>query len=88
MFNAADDRDLLDLYIAELRNEPVLSSEEQKELARKMLRARTDATREKARSELIRANLRLTPAERIMQADRLRAEMLQMREHARRIESR
>ena len=58
MFNAADDRDLLDLYIAELRNEPVLSAEEQKELARKMLRARTDATREKARSELIRANLR------------------------------
>ena len=32
----AEDRDLLDLYIDELRGEPVLSAEEQKALARVM----------------------------------------------------
>lgn len=53
-----DDRDLLDLYIEELRGEPVLSAQEQKELARAMRRATSDDVREQARSELIRANLR------------------------------
>lgn len=53
-----DDRDLLDLYIEELRGEPVLTAQAQKELARDMRRARTDEIRERARSELIRANLR------------------------------
>jgi RNA polymerase primary sigma factor len=58
MYVAADDRDLLDLYIEELRGEPVLSAQEQKALARTM-RAATDAElREAARSKLIRANLR------------------------------
>src|SRR4051812_46223457 len=58
MYNAADDRDLLDLYIEELRGEPVLKANEQKELARTMRRATNDDSREAARSELIRANLR------------------------------
>ena len=58
MYVVADDRDLLDLYIEELRGEPVLSAQEQKALARTM-RAATDAElREAARSKLIRANLR------------------------------
>src|SRR5437868_1144686 len=59
MFNAADDRDLLDLYIDELRGEPVLTADQQKELARDMRRAKTDDVREAARSKLIRANLSL-----------------------------
>lgn len=54
----AEDRDLLDLYIDELRGEPVLSAEEQKALARVMRGARTVDGREAARSKLIRANLR------------------------------
>lgn len=54
----AEDRDLLDLYIDELRDEPVLSAEEQKALARVMRAARTVDAREEARSKLIRANLR------------------------------
>ena len=58
MYTTNDDRDLLDLYIAELRSEPVLTAQQQKELARAMRRATTDAVREEARSELIRANLR------------------------------
>src|ERR1051325_8607173 len=58
MFTAADDRDLLDLYIEELRHEPVLSSQAQKDLARVMRAAKTTDQREEARSELIRANLR------------------------------
>ena len=58
MYVAGDDRDLLDLYIEELRGEPVLSAEEQKELARAMRAATSDDQREAARSELIRANLR------------------------------
>jgi RNA polymerase primary sigma factor len=58
MYVAADDRDLLDLYIEELRGEPVLSAQEQKELARAMRAATNDDQREAARSELIRANLR------------------------------
>ena len=58
MYVAGDDRDLLDLYIEELRGEPVLSAEEQKELARAMRAATRDDQREAARSELIRANLR------------------------------
>ena len=58
MYVAADDRDLLDLYIEELRGEPVLSAQEQKELARAMRAATNDEQREAARSELIRANLR------------------------------
>jgi hypothetical protein len=37
---------------------------------------------------LIRQNLRLSPRERILQADRIRAGMLHLREHARRIEPR
>jgi RNA polymerase primary sigma factor len=53
-----DDRDLLDLYIEELRGEPVLSAQQQKDLARKMRAAKNDEAREAARSELIRANLR------------------------------
>jgi RNA polymerase primary sigma factor len=58
MFVASDDRDLLDLYIDELRGEPVLSAQEQKALARVMRGATNDDQREAARSELIRANLR------------------------------
>src|ERR1051326_5088337 len=58
MFVAGDDKDLLDLYIDELRGEPVLSANAQKELAREMRRATSDEAREAARSELIRANLR------------------------------
>jgi RNA polymerase primary sigma factor len=58
MYTAGDDRDLLDLYIEELRDEPVLSSQAQKELARAMRAATNDDARETARSELIRANLR------------------------------
>ena len=58
MYTTNDDRDLLDLYIAELRSEPVLNANQQKELARAMRRAKNDEEREQARSELIRANLR------------------------------
>lgn len=58
MYTTNDDRDLLDLYIAELRGEPVLKAQQQKDLARTMRAAKTDAAREEARSELIRANLR------------------------------
>ena len=58
MYTTNDDRDLLDLYIAELRGEPVLTAQQQKDLARTMRRATNDAAREDARSELIRANLR------------------------------
>lgn len=58
MYTTSDDRDLLDLYIEELRGEPVLTAQQQKELARAMRRATTDDAREQARSELIRANLR------------------------------
>jgi RNA polymerase primary sigma factor len=58
MYTMSDDRDLLDLYIEELRGEPVLTAQQQKELARAMRRATTDDAREQARSELIRANLR------------------------------
>jgi RNA polymerase primary sigma factor len=58
MFTAADDRDLLDLYIEELRDEPVLSAQAQKDLARAMRAAKNDEKREALRSELIRANLR------------------------------
>ena len=58
MYTTSDDRDLLDLYIEELRGEPVLTAQQQKELARAMRRATNDDARETARSELIRANLR------------------------------
>ena len=58
MYSTSDDRDLLDLYIEELRGEPVLTALQQKELARAMRRATNDEAREQARSELIRANLR------------------------------
>jgi len=58
MYTTSDDRDLLDLYIEELRGEPVLTALQQKELARAMRRATNDEAREQARSELIRANLR------------------------------
>jgi RNA polymerase primary sigma factor len=58
MYTTNDDRDLLDLYIAELRGEPVLTAQQQKDLARTMRAATTDEVRERARSELIRANLR------------------------------
>ncbi len=58
MYMTGDDRDLLDLYIEELRSEPVLNAQQQKDLARQMRRATNDETREEARSELIRANLR------------------------------
>src|SRR3954462_2867380 len=58
MYSTGDDRDLLDLYIEELRGEPVLTALQQKELAREMRRAKNDDAREEARSELIRANLR------------------------------
>jgi len=58
MYTTNDDRDLLDLYIDELRGEPVLNAQQQKDLARQMRRAKNDAERERARSELIRANLR------------------------------
>ena len=58
MYVAADDRDLLDLYIEELRGEPVLSAQEQKALARTMRAATNAELREAARSKLIRANLR------------------------------
>ncbi|HET7373288.1 MAG TPA: RNA polymerase sigma factor RpoD/SigA [Gemmatimonadaceae bacterium] len=58
MYTTSDDRDLLDLYIEELRGEPVLTALQQKELARAMRRATNDEAREHARSELIRANLR------------------------------
>ena len=53
-----DDRDLLDLYIEELRGEPVLNAQQQKDLARKMRAAKNEDARETLRSELIRANLR------------------------------
>lgn len=58
MYTTNDDRDLLDLYIAELRAEPVLKAQQQKDLARVMRLAKTDDEREAARSKLIRANLR------------------------------
>src|SRR5215813_3659443 len=58
MYTTNDDRDLLDLYIAELRGEPVLTAQQQKDLARTMRGATTDDVRESARDELIRANLR------------------------------
>jgi RNA polymerase primary sigma factor len=58
MYNASDDRDLLDLYIEELRHEPVRSAEEQKNLARKMRSTADQDIHDQARSELIRANLR------------------------------
>lgn len=58
MYSTNDDRDLLDLYIDELRGEPVLTAQQQKDLARQMRRATSDDMRERARSELIRANLR------------------------------
>jgi RNA polymerase primary sigma factor len=58
MFPTSNDRDLLDLYIEELRGEPVLKANEQKDLARQMRRATSDEERDAARSELIRANLR------------------------------
>ena len=58
MYSAGDDKDLLDLYIEELRHEPVMKADEQKELARAMRRARDEESREQMRSKLIRANLR------------------------------
>src|ERR1041384_3641965 len=58
MYTTGDDCDLLDLYIEELRSEPVLNAQQQKDLARVMRAAKTDEAREDARSELIRANLR------------------------------
>ncbi len=58
MYTTNDDRDLLDLYIEELRGEPVLSATQQKDLARTMRKTTSTETREEARSELIRANLR------------------------------
>lgn len=58
MYSTNDDRDLLDLYIEELRGEPVLTAQQQKDLARTMRGATNDGVREEARSELIRANLR------------------------------
>jgi len=58
MYSAGDDKDLLDLYIEELRHEPVMKADEQKELARAMRRARDEEAREVMRSKLIRANLR------------------------------
>ena len=58
MYTTNNDRDLLDLYIEELRGEPVLNAQQQKDLARAMRRATNDEARERARSELIRANLR------------------------------
>lgn len=58
MYSTNDDRDLLDLYIDELRGEPVLTAQEQKDLARQMRRAAAGESYEQARSKLIRANLR------------------------------
>src|ERR1043166_6261886 len=58
MYTTRADRDLLDLCIDELRGEPVLNAQQQKELARQMRRAKNDDERDAARSELIRANLR------------------------------
>jgi RNA polymerase primary sigma factor len=58
MYSTNDDRDLLDLYIDELRGEPVLTAQEQKDLARQMRRASAGDAFEQARSRLIRANLR------------------------------
>jgi len=58
MYSTNDDRDLLDLYIDELRGEPVLTAQEQKDLARQMRRAAAGDAFEQARSKLIRANLR------------------------------
>jgi RNA polymerase primary sigma factor len=58
MYSTNDDRDLLDLYIDELRGEPVLTAQEQKDLARQMRRATSDEAVEQLRSKLIRANLR------------------------------
>ena len=57
--NAAPERDLLDVYIAELSRSPVLSAPEQKALARRLRDARlAGPEREAAREALIRANLR------------------------------
>jgi RNA polymerase primary sigma factor len=58
MYTTNDYRDLLDLYIDELRGEPVLTATQQKDLARAMRRTTDSEVREDARSELIRANLR------------------------------
>src|ERR1041385_4667367 len=58
MYSTNDDRDLLYLYIDELRGEPVLTAQEQKDLARQMRRAGSGDAFEQARSKLIRANLR------------------------------
>ena len=44
-----DDRDLLDLYIEELRGEPVLTAQQQKELARQMRRGEERTTCVKTR---------------------------------------
>ena len=41
MYSTSDDRDLLDLYIEELRGEPVLTAVQQKDLARAMRAATT-----------------------------------------------
>src|SRR3712207_2434875 len=55
----APDRDLLDVYIAELSRSPVLSATEQKALARRVRDTKlTTPERELAREALIRANLR------------------------------
>jgi RNA polymerase primary sigma factor len=55
----APQQDLLDLYIAELSRSPVLSASDQKALARRMRDTKLRvAERERAREELIRANLR------------------------------
>jgi len=58
MYTVGDDRDLLDLYIEELRDEPVLTAQQQKDLARTMRGTTSDDVRDAARSKLIRANLR------------------------------
>ena len=56
---AAAERDLLDVYIAELSRSPVLSAPEQKALARRLRDTRlATPEREGAREALIRANLR------------------------------
>jgi RNA polymerase sigma factor (sigma-70 family) len=59
MGTAAAERDLLDVYIAELSRSPVLSAIEQKSLARRLRDTRlATPEREAAREALIRANLR------------------------------
>lgn len=53
------EKDLLDLYIGDLSRTPVMPAEAQKELARVMRDSgRSEAAREQARDQLIRANLR------------------------------